>query len=76
MASVGGDAIKETVVDWRVQVVFPLPGDGIIESCARARRQDPFYASARAGTLCGPSLATNACGIVSGSHFDDGIKSQ
>ena len=37
MALTAADVLIETVQDWGVEVVFGLPGDGIIQACGYAK---------------------------------------
>ena len=49
MAQTGGDVLVDTLIDWGVEVVFGLPGDGIngIMEALRTRQKQVRFVQVR-----------------------------
>jgi len=50
MADTASDLLMDILIDWNVEIIFGLPGDGINGlvngSAAQAERQNSFYSGA------------------------------
>src|SRR5215467_13514217 len=70
MAKTAGDIIVETLIDWGVNTIFGIPGDGvngIIESLRKNQEKIKFiqtrHEEAAAFAACGYAKVTNRLGV-------------
>jgi pyruvate dehydrogenase (quinone)/pyruvate oxidase len=80
MAATGGDILVETLIDWGVEVVFGLPGDGINGLIEAMRiRQDKIrfvqvrHEEAAAFMACGYAKYTGRLGVCMSTSGPGGI---
>ncbi len=80
MAKTAGDVIVETLVNWGVDTIFGIPGDGvngIIESLRKAQDKIKFiqtrHEEAAAFAACGYAKVTNRLGVCLSTSGPGGI---
>lgn len=80
MAQTGADVLIETLIDWDVEVVFGLPGDGIngiMEALRKAQDRIRFvqvrHEEAAALAACGYAKFTGKLGVCLGTSGPGGI---
>lgn len=80
MATTGADVLIDTLIDWGVEVIFGLPGDGIdgiMESlrtrCDRLRFVQVRHEEAAAFMACGYAKYTGRLGVCLGTSGPGGI---
>src|SRR5947207_6919397 len=80
MANTGADVLLDTIHDWRVEVIFGLPGDGIngiIESLRKREKQIRFiqvrHEEAAAFMACAYAKYTGKLGVCLATSGPGGI---
>src|ERR1700743_2283310 len=80
MATTAGDVIVQTLLDWGVDTIFGIPGDGvngIIESLRKNQERIKFiqtrHEEAAAFAACGYAKVTNKLGVCIATSGPGGI---